>query len=107
MATWTWKNSNLTAASAKCFASDTNGHIIAGTTNGVYTSNQTNPGVWNLCSTGLTTGTIIAVASTADGTAMFAVTSTSNIYYSSNFYLNCRIYENFLFSYNGLRFSKY
>ena len=85
MATWTWSNSNLTAASAKCFASDVNGHIIAGTTTGVYYSSQSTPGVWTLCNgatgvLGISTDNILGVASTADGSAMFAITNLQTYY---------------------------
>ena len=79
---WTWNNSNLTTASATCFASDTIGHIIAGTTDGVYYSSQQTPGVWGQSDfIGLT---VLAVASTADGTAMFALTNNSDINYSTD-----------------------
>ena len=76
---WTWNNSNLTATSARCFASDVYGHIIAGTIDGVYYSSESNPGEWTLSN--FVSLDIIAVASTVDGTAMFAITS-SQIKYS-------------------------
>ena len=82
---WTWNNSDLTTASATCFASDTNGHIIAGTRQGLYYSSQSTPGVWTLASGGFIGYAVNAVASTADGSAMFALTSnTPDIYYSTD-----------------------
>jgi hypothetical protein len=82
---WTWNFSNLTGISATCFASDTNGHIIAGTNDGMYYSSQSTPGVWTKADGSLST-IVTGVASTADGSAMFAVTDGQiGLYFSLDY----------------------
>lgn len=80
MATWTWTNiASSTSYRVSNFAGDTTGqYIIAGMITGVIYS--TNYGVtWNSASN--ISGNVIAVASSANGRTMYAVTS-STIYQS-------------------------
>jgi len=88
--TWTWNQSSLSGSNGLCFAGDNDStHIIVGTNNKIYYSSD--QGVtWIPTGSTFSNDNVIAVASTADGSAMFAVVGNAGglgneIYVSSNY----------------------
>ena len=71
--TWTWNQSSLNGSNGLCFAGDdASAHMIVGTNNKIWYSS--NLGVsWTQTNTSFISNNVIAVASTGDGSMMFAV----------------------------------
>jgi len=91
--TWTWDPSDLSTANGLCFAGDDSSlHIIVGTNDKIYYSSD--QGVtWIPTESDFSNANVLAVASTADGSMMFAVVGTSEaagneIYNSINYGVN-------------------
>ena len=84
MASWTWTNVyNSIGYGVRCFASDNGGrYIIAGTTNGIAYSSDFGD-TWSQPLSENVAGTVVAVASSATGSLMYALTNTS-LYKSVN-----------------------